>query len=129
LVAGARLRFVVSLRRLEKRAAKRRVPRAPPGNYLFFAGAEWASQPKIERQAQAASAVSAGASTATVATYKQLVAVHPQRTARVSFTLGRCGQVISPVFQKRSFSCRHAETGISKSVLACRSPIRQCEPR
>ena len=71
----------------------------------------------------------AGASTATVATYKQLVAVHPQRTARVSFTLGRCGQVISPVFRKRSFSCRHAETGISKSVLACRSPIRQCEPR
>jgi protein TonB len=64
--------------------------------------------PRAERQAPAASAVSAGA--AAVASYKQMVAAHLQRfkqyppaakaagqqgTARVSFTLGRSGQVLS----------------------------------
>jgi protein TonB len=66
--------------------------------------------PRAERQAPAASAVSAGVSTAAVASYKQMVAAHLQRfkqyppgakaagqqgTARVSFTLGRGGQVLS----------------------------------
>ena len=66
--------------------------------------------PRAERQAAAASAVSAGASAAAVASYKQMVAAHLQRfkqyppgakaagqqgTARVSFTLGRGGQVLS----------------------------------
>ena len=66
--------------------------------------------PRAERQAPAASAVSAGASAAAVASYKQMVAAHLQRfkqyppaskaagqqgTARVSFTLGRGGQVLS----------------------------------
>lgn len=66
--------------------------------------------PRAERQAPAASAISAGASAAAVASYKQMVAAHLQRfkqyppaakatgqqgTARVSFTLGRSGQVLS----------------------------------
>jgi protein TonB len=66
--------------------------------------------PRAERQAPAASAVSAGASAAAVASYKQMVAAHLQRfkqyppaakasgqqgTARVSFTLSRGGQVLS----------------------------------
>jgi protein TonB len=66
--------------------------------------------PRVERQAPAASAVSAGASAAAVASYKQMVAAHLQRfkqyppaakaaaqqgTARVSFTLSRSGQVLS----------------------------------
>ncbi len=66
--------------------------------------------PRAERRAPAASAVSSGASAAAVASYKQLVAAHLQRfkqyppgakaagqqgTARVSFTLGRGGQVLS----------------------------------
>lgn len=66
--------------------------------------------PRAERQAPAASVVSAGASAAAVASYKQMVAAHLQRfkqyplgakaagqqgTARVSFTLGRGGQVLS----------------------------------
>ncbi len=66
--------------------------------------------PRAERQAPAASAVSAGASAAAVASYKQMVAAHLQRfkqyppgakaaglegTARVSFTLSRSGQVLS----------------------------------
>ena len=66
--------------------------------------------PRAERQAPAASAVSSGASAEAVASYKQMVAAHLQRfkqyppaskasgeqgTARVSFTLGRSGQVLS----------------------------------
>jgi protein TonB len=66
--------------------------------------------PRAERQAPAASAVNAGASAAAVASYNQLVAAHLQRfkqhpagattaglqgTARVSFTLGRGGQLLS----------------------------------
>lgn len=66
--------------------------------------------PRAERQAPAASAVSAGASAAALASYKQMVAAHLQRfkqyppaakaagqqgTARVSFTLSRGGQVLS----------------------------------
>ena len=68
------------------------------------------ASPKAERQAPAASAVSAGASAAALASYRQMVAAHLQRfkqyppgakaagqqgIARVSFTLGRGGQVIS----------------------------------
>ena len=69
-----------------------------------------AAAPRAERQAPAASAVSAGASAAAVASYNQLVAAHLQRfkqyppgakaggqqgTARLSFGLGRGGQVLS----------------------------------
>lgn len=69
-----------------------------------------AASPRAERQAPAASAVSAGASAAAVASYKQMVAAHLQRfkqyppaakaagqqgTARISFTLSRSGGVIS----------------------------------
>jgi protein TonB len=65
---------------------------------------------RAERQAPAASAVSAGASAAAVASYKQMVAAHLQRfkqyppaaksagqqgTSRVSFTLSRSGGVLS----------------------------------
>lgn len=65
---------------------------------------------KAARQAPAASAASSGASAAAAASYKQMVAAHLQRfkqyppaakaagqqgTARVSFTLGRSGQVLS----------------------------------
>lgn len=68
------------------------------------------ASPRAERQAPAASAVSAGASAAAVASYKQMVAAHLQRfkqyppaakaagqqgTARVSFTLSRSGSVMS----------------------------------
>ncbi len=68
------------------------------------------ASPRAEREAPAASAVSSGASAAAVASYKQMVAAHLQRfkqyppaakaagqqgTARVSFTLGRSGQVLS----------------------------------
>jgi protein TonB len=66
--------------------------------------------PKAERQAPAASAISAGASAAAVASYNQRVAAHLQRfkqyppgakaagqqgTARLSFSLGRGGQVLT----------------------------------
>jgi protein TonB len=66
--------------------------------------------PRAERQAPAASAVSAGASAAAVASYKQMVAAHLQRfkqyppaskasgqqgAARINFTLSRSGQVLS----------------------------------
>ena len=65
--------------------------------------------PRAERQAPAASAAAAGASAAAVASYNQLVAAHLQRfkqyppgskaageqgTSRLSFTLGRGGQVL-----------------------------------
>lgn len=68
------------------------------------------ASPRAEREAQAASAVSSGASAAAVASYKQMVAAHLQRfkqyppaakaagqqgTARVSFTLSRSGGVLS----------------------------------
>src|SRR5882757_6538794 len=64
--------------------------------------------PRAERQAPAASAISAGASAAVMVSYNQLIAAHLQRfkqyppgakaageqgTARLSFTLGRSGQV------------------------------------
>jgi len=65
--------------------------------------------PRAERQAPAASAISAGASAAAIASYNQLVAAHLRRfkqyppgakaageqgTARLSFSLGRGGQVL-----------------------------------
>src|SRR5215207_9305539 len=65
---------------------------------------------KAERQAPAASAVSAGASAEALASYRQMVAAHLQRfkqyppaakaagqqgTARISFTLSRSGAVLS----------------------------------
>ncbi|WFU18034.1 energy transducer TonB [Bradyrhizobium sp. CB3481] len=68
------------------------------------------ASPKAERQAPAASAASAGASAAALASYRQMVAAHLQRfkqyppaakaagqqgTARVSFTLSRSGGVTS----------------------------------
>jgi protein TonB len=66
--------------------------------------------PRAERQAPAASAISAGATAAAIASYNQLVAAHLQRfkqyppaskaagqqgTARLSFSLGRSGQVLA----------------------------------
>ena len=66
--------------------------------------------PRAERQAPAASAISAGASAAAVASYNQMVAAHLQRfkqyppaakaagqqgTSRLSFSLSRSGQVLS----------------------------------
>ena len=66
--------------------------------------------PRAEREAPAASAVSAGATAATIASYNQIVAAHLQRfkqypseakaagqqgIARLSFSLGRGGQVLS----------------------------------
>jgi periplasmic protein TonB len=68
------------------------------------------ASPKAKRRAPAASAVSAGASAAAVASYNQLVAAHLQRfkqypaaskaagqqgVARLSFTLSRSGQVLA----------------------------------
>ena len=68
------------------------------------------ASPRAERQAPAASAVSAGASAEALASYRQMVAAHLQRfkqyppaakaagqqgTARVSFTLSRSGAVLS----------------------------------
>lgn len=67
------------------------------------------ASPRAERQAPAASAVSAGASAAAIASYNQMVAAHLQRfkqfppaskaagehgVARLSFTLSRSGQVL-----------------------------------
>lgn len=68
------------------------------------------ASPRAERQAPAASAVSAGASAAAMASYRQMVAAHLQRfkqyppaakaagqqgIARVSFTLSRSGGVLA----------------------------------
>ena len=68
------------------------------------------ASPRAERQAPAASAVSAGASAEALASYRQMVAAHLQRfkqyppaakaagqqgTARVSFTLSRSGAVLA----------------------------------
>ena len=85
------------------RKEAKKPPEAPPAPRT-------AAPPRAERQAPAASAISAGASAAAVASYNQLVAAHLQRfkqhpasataagqqgTARVSFTLGRGGQLLS----------------------------------
>lgn len=85
------------------RAEARKPSEAPPAPRTTAA-------PRAERQAPAASAVSAGAAAATLASYRQLVAAHLQRfkqypqgakaagqqgVARVSFTLGRGGNVVS----------------------------------
>jgi protein TonB len=85
------------------RAEAKKPSEAPPAPRTTAA-------PRAERQAPAASAVSAGASAAAIASYRQLVAAHLQRfkqyppgakaagqqgVARVSFTLGRGGQVMS----------------------------------
>jgi len=66
--------------------------------------------PRAERQAPVASAISAGATAAAIASYNQLVAAHLQRfkqyppaskaagqqgTARLSFSLSRSGQVLA----------------------------------
>ena len=85
------------------RAEVRKPSEAPPAPRTTAA-------PRAERQAPAASAVSPGAAAATLASYRQLVAAHLQRfkqyppgakaagqqgVARVSFTLGRGGNVVS----------------------------------
>jgi protein TonB len=85
------------------RAEAKKPTEAPPAPRTTAA-------PKAERQAPAASAISAGASAAAIASYKQLVAAHLKRfqqypaaakaagqqgTARLSFTLGRGGQVLA----------------------------------
>lgn len=85
------------------RAEAKKPSEAPPAPRTTAA-------PRAERQAPAASAVSAGASASAIASYRQLVAAHLQRfkqyppgakaagqqgVARVSFTLGRGGQVMS----------------------------------
>jgi protein TonB len=83
------------------RAEAKKPTEAPPAPRTTAA-------PRAERQAPAASAISAGASAA-IASYNQLVAAHLQRfkqyppgakaageqgTARLSFSLGRGGQVL-----------------------------------
>jgi protein TonB len=84
------------------------------------------ASPRAERQAPAASAVSAGASAAAIASYNQMVAAHLQRfkqfppaskaagengVARLSFTLGRSGQVLSSRLAGSSgYSTLDAET-------------------
>lgn len=85
------------------RAEAKKPSEAPPAPRTSAA-------PRAERRASAASAVSAGASASAIASYRQLVAAHLQRfkqypagakaagqqgVARVSFTLGRGGQVMS----------------------------------
>jgi protein TonB len=85
------------------RAEAKKPTEAPPAPRTTAA-------PKAERQAPAASAISAGASAAAIASYKQLVAAHLKRfqqypaaakaagqqgIARLSFTLGRGGQVLA----------------------------------
>ncbi|OAF18880.1 energy transducer TonB family protein [Bradyrhizobium neotropicale] len=84
------------------------------------------ASPRAERQAPAASAVSAGAAAATVASYNQMVAAHLQRfkqyppaskatgehgIARLSFTLGRSGQVLgSRLAGSSGYAALDAET-------------------
>jgi protein TonB len=85
------------------RADAKRPTDAPPASRTT-------ASPKAERQAPTASAASAGASAAVLASYRQMVAAHLQRfkqyppaakaagqqgTARVSFTLSRSGGVTS----------------------------------
>lgn len=81
---------------------------------------------RAERQAPAASAVSAGASAAAIASYNQMVAAHLQRfkqyppaskaagengVARLSFTLSRSGQVLgSRLAGPSGYSALDAET-------------------
>lgn len=84
------------------RAEAKKPTEAPPAPRTTAA-------PRAERQAAAASAISAGASAAVMASYNQLVAAHLQRfkqyppvaraageqgMARLSFSLGRGGQVL-----------------------------------
>jgi protein TonB len=84
------------------RAEAKKPTEAPPAPRTTAA-------PRAERQAPAASAISAGASAAVLASYNQLVAAHLQRfkqyppgakaageqgTSRLSFSLGRGGQVL-----------------------------------
>jgi periplasmic protein TonB len=84
------------------RAEAKKPTEAPPAPRTTAA-------PRAERRAPAASAISAGASAAVMASYNQLVAAHLQRfkqyppgakaageqgTARLSFSLGRAGQVL-----------------------------------
>ena len=84
------------------RAEAKKPTEAPPAPRTTAA-------PRAERQAPAASAISAGASAAVMASYNQLIAAHLQRfkqyppgakaageqgTARLSFSLGRGGQVL-----------------------------------
>ena len=84
------------------RAEAKKPTEAPPAPRTTAA-------PRAERQAPAASAISAGASAAVMASYNQLVAAHLQRfkqyppaakaageqgTVRLSFSLGRGGQVL-----------------------------------
>lgn len=91
--------------------------------------------PRAERQAPAASAISAGASAAAVASYNQLVAAHLQRfkqyppaskaagqqgTARLSFSLGRGGQVLG---SRLSGSSGHA--ALDGETLAM---VRRAQP-
>jgi protein TonB len=91
--------------------------------------------PRAERQAPAASAVSAGASAAAIASYNQLVAAHLQRfkqyppgskaagqqgTARLSFSLGRGGQVLG---SRLSGSSGHA--ALDGETLAM---VRRAQP-
>ena len=80
---------------------------------------------QAERQAPAASAASAGASAAALASYRQMVAAHLQRfkqyppaakaagqqgTSRVSFTLSRSGRCFPPASAARRAIRADAET-------------------
>lgn len=91
--------------------------------------------PRAERQAPAASAISAGASAAAIASYNQLVAAHLQRfkqyppgakaageqgVARLSFSLGRGGQVLA---SRLSGSSGHA--ALDGETLAM---VRRAQP-
>lgn len=91
--------------------------------------------PKAERQAPAASAISAGASAAAVASYNQRVAAHLQRfkqyppgakaagqqgTARLSFSLGRGGQVLT---SRLSGSSGHSALDVETLAM-----VRRAQP-
>lgn len=91
--------------------------------------------PRAERKAPAASAISAGASAAAVASYNQRVAAHLQRfkryppaskaagqqgTSRLSFSIGRGGQVLS---SRLSRSSGHA--ALDAETLAM---VRRAQP-
>lgn len=91
--------------------------------------------PRAERQAPAASAISAGASAAAIASYNHLVAAHLQRfkiyppgskaagqqgTARLSFSLNRSGQVLA---SRLSGSSGHA--ALDSETMAM---VRRAQP-
>jgi len=93
------------------------------------------ASPKAERQAPAASAPNSGASAAAVASYNQMVAAHLQRfkqyppqakaagqqgTARINFTLGRNGQVLSA-----SLSGSSGHAALDAETLAM---VRRAQP-